>query len=57
MPDILPRPPGGGWFKAQYEGKCRGCGAPIYVGEWIKYSQDQVVCCRPCIAREEGTDE
>jgi hypothetical protein len=45
-------PAGEGWFPAKYDGTCRGCGAPIYAGEWIAYSTEGVVACRPCIEKE-----
>lgn len=50
------KPEGKGWFKARFEGSCRGCGAPIYVGEWVRYStlEDRQLYCQPCAVREEG---
>jgi hypothetical protein len=53
------RPEGKGWFQAQYEGKCRGCGAPIYVGEWVRYSREEEkqLYCQSCAVREEEGDD
>ena len=51
------RPQGEGWFPAKYPGTCRGCGAPIYEGEWIAYSTEGVVACRPCIEKERDNDD
>jgi hypothetical protein len=52
---VSDRPEGGGWFKAKYEGTCRGCSAPIYVGEWVRYSREyeKQLYCQPCAVREE----
>lgn len=43
---------GAGYFKAKYAGDCPKCRAPIYVGEWVKFGEDEKVICKPCAEDE-----